>query len=384
MLVLNNIELQDNGIGNIYIKGGAIVQAGQGHIPDNAAVISFEGCCAFPGLINSHDHLDFNLFPQLGNHIYNNYVEWGTDIHRQNKDEIQQVLHIPKALRAEWGMYKNLIAGVTTVVQHGEKIITGNNVISIINNHVSLHSVRLEKYWKARLNRPFRSNELFVIHIGEGTDFARHKEIDELIRWNIFNRKLIGIHAVSMNEEQAKHFEAIVWCPASNFFLLNKTARIASLKNLTKILFGTDATVSSDWNIWHHLRMARAMGMLSDHELYSAVNADAAGVWRLYKTGRLLEGYDADIIITKKKGKRTADYDLFFSVNPEDIQLILHKGNIVMFDASLMQQLKNIPFTGYACYYINSSKKYAKGDLPLLIKKMKQYMPEIKLPVEIE
>lgn len=384
MLVLNNVGLQDGRIGSIYIKDGAIVQVGQGGAPANAAIISFEDCCAFPGLINSHDHLDFNLFPQLGNRIYNNYLEWGTDIHREHKEIIQNVLRVPKELRAKWGMYKNLIAGVTTVVQHGEKLITGNNIISVINNHVSLHSVRLEKYWKVRLNRPFRANELFVIHTGEGTDEARHKEIDELIRWNVFNRKLIGIHAVSMDEKQAKHFEAIVWCPGSNFFMLNKTARIATLKNLVKILFGTDATVSSDWNIWHHLRMARATGMLGDHELYNSVNADAAGVWRLYKTGRLHEGYDADIIITKKKGKHRTDYDHFFSVNPEDIQLVLHKGNIVMFDAPLMQQLKNISLTGYACYYINGSKKYAKGDLPLLIKKVKKYMPEIKLPIEVE
>ena len=42
----------------------------------------------FPGLINSHDHLDFNLFPQTGNRIYNNYTEWGRDIHEQNKEAI--------------------------------------------------------------------------------------------------------------------------------------------------------------------------------------------------------------------------------------------------------------------------------------------------------
>ena len=53
--------------------------------------INFENAIAFPGLINSHDHLDFNLFPQTGNRIYNNYAEWGKDIRDQNKESINAV-----------------------------------------------------------------------------------------------------------------------------------------------------------------------------------------------------------------------------------------------------------------------------------------------------
>src|SRR5665213_2126733 len=78
--------------------------------------IRFENSIAFPGLINSHDHLDFNLFPQIGNRIYNNYLEWGKDIHAQNKATINGVLKIPQRLRTKWGLYKNLLNGITTVV----------------------------------------------------------------------------------------------------------------------------------------------------------------------------------------------------------------------------------------------------------------------------
>src|ERR1700744_537954 len=77
--------------------------------------IELDGAIAFPGLINSHDHLDFNLFPSLKNRAYSNYTEWGKDIHEQNKGIINAVLKIPKALRVQWGVYKNLLSGVTTV-----------------------------------------------------------------------------------------------------------------------------------------------------------------------------------------------------------------------------------------------------------------------------
>ena len=71
--------------------------------------LQFDQAIAFPGLINSHDHLDFNLFPPLRNKFYCNYAEWGADIQQKNHDCIQAVLKIPRQLRTEWGIYKNLL-----------------------------------------------------------------------------------------------------------------------------------------------------------------------------------------------------------------------------------------------------------------------------------
>ncbi|HVW16604.1 MAG TPA: hypothetical protein VHB54_22430, partial [Mucilaginibacter sp.] len=47
--------------------------------------LDLEGTVIFPGLINSHDHLDFNLFPALGDRRYQNYTEWGEYIHKYYK-----------------------------------------------------------------------------------------------------------------------------------------------------------------------------------------------------------------------------------------------------------------------------------------------------------
>ena len=186
-----------------------------------AHTIFFEDAIAFPGLINSHDHLDFNLFPQIRNRVYHNYKEWGEDIHMNNKELIQSVLKIPQPLRTRWGLYKNLLNGITTVVNHGEILPVNDDIISVLQNNHSIHSVQFENNWKIKLNNPFKKIQPFVIHIGEGTDKASHEEINELIRWNLFRRKIIGVHGVAMDEEQAKAFRALVWCPASNNFLLD-------------------------------------------------------------------------------------------------------------------------------------------------------------------
>ncbi len=337
--------------------------------------LNFTGAIIFPGLVNSHDHLDFNLFPQLGSNIYNNYVEWGHYIHQNYKQQIADVLKVPLALRLQWGIYKNLLGGVTTVVNHGAHVKINNAPITILQTQC-LHSVRLQKLWRAKLNNPLKQSQPIVTHIGEGTDKQACREIDELTRWNFWQRKLIGVHGVAMSATQAKKFEALVWCPESNFFLLNRTARIDQLKNYTNVLFGTDSTLTGNWNIWDHLRMARKTYMLTDEELYNTLNKNAAAVWQL-------EDEEASLIVARKKDGNNY-MDNFFAVDPADILLVLHNGNISLFDAELLEQLKHINLKHFSRIYIDNIAKYVKGNLPALIKEIKAFYPDADIPATID
>ncbi len=348
----------------------------------NSIQIKFEDAIVFPGLINSHDHLDYNSFPQLGNKVYNNYVKWGEDIHKQNKDVINKVLKIPKELRVKWGIYKNLLNGITTVVNHGPKLQVDNDLITVWQECHTLHSVQLEKKWKIKLNLPFVKRQAFAVHIGEGTDASADKEIDELITWNLFNRELIGIHAIAMNEKQAEKFKAIVWCPDSNYFLIGKTAAISKLKHKTKILFGTDSTVSSNWNLWEHLRLARQEKMVDDVELFNMLTNVAADVWGITGCGALIKDSVADIVVAKNK-KGISGMDSFFALNPEDILMVVHNGQILLFDEEVLPQLSNsgMALNAFHKIAIKGISKYVIGNLPELIKSIKEYYPEANFPV---
>ena len=341
----------------------------------------FEDAIAFPGLINSHDHLDFNLFPQTGNQVYNNYTEWGEDIHVRNKVIIQAVLKIPQPLRTEWGLYKNLLNGVTTVVNHGERLHINNKVISVLQNNYSLHSVQFEKKWKLKLNSIFKNNQPFVIHIGEGTDKASHDEIDELIKWNLLRRKIIGVHGVAMDEDQAKAFQALVWCPASNNFMFNASAPIDELKTKTTILFGTDSTLTSSWNLWEQLRLARNTLLMTDGELFDALTQSAAMIWKQNNIALITANKQADIIVANSNGKTS--YDAFYSLNPEEIQLILHKGKIRLFDEVIKDQLIDISFTAFSKIAINGKVKYVYGDVQALMNDILYYYPDAAFPISV-
>lgn len=338
--------------------------------------IVFNNAIAFPGLANSHEHLDFNFFPQMANKVYANYREWGNDIHLQNKPVINEVLQIPQSLRTQWGIYKNLLNGFTRVVNHGDQLAIADPLINIEQQYTSLHSVGFEKNWKWKLNRPGKTNLPIVVHVGEGTDTVAAKEIDELIRWNLFKKPLVGIHGVAMTAEQARSFKALVWCMASNHFLLGGTADIKQLKESTPILFGTDSTLTAGWNIWEQLRMARVTGMLSDKELFQSVTKTAASVWGWEKYGSLKEGYSADIVIAGNKGMQNS-MEAFYAVHPEDLLLVVHRGKICLYDSSLDEQLidATMQYPMFSKIRINGSVKSVAGDLPALMKQVKTYHP---------
>jgi len=381
-MILNNVRiaLTDQKV-SIRVINGKIAQILPGHFHDKTEGIdlTFGNAIVFPGLINSHDHLDFNLFPKLGDKIYHNYTEWGAYIHKEYKDKINEVLKVPEELRIQWGIYKNLLCGVTTVVNHGKKINTSNDMITVYQDCQSIHSVQFEKKWRLALNNPFKKNRAVVVHCGEGTDALSLKEIDQLAGWNLFQRPLIAVHGVAMNENQAAAFNALVWCPESNYFLLNKTAPVNRLKKHLPILFGTDSTLTGNWDIWQHIRLARKIKFLPDKELYNSLTINPANTWKL-NAGIIAEDKDADLVITKSKGGAD-DNNAFFNTNPQEILMVMHKGDIVLFDEELYPQLKGINSDMHSKISINESCKYVKGDLPLLISKIKQFYPEADFPI---
>ena len=385
MQLINTTIPGREGSKNIHIENGKIkaVEPFEQSRAENIS-LTFDNVIAFPGLINSHDHLDFNLFPPLRNRIYNNYTEWGIDIQTNNKKTINEILRIPQHLRAQWGLYKNLLNGVTTVVNHGEKLRIGNELLTVFEKCHSLHSIRFEKNWKYKLNRPLRRNWPYVIHVGEGTDSDSRDEIDQLIKWNLFKKKLIGVHGVVMDEKQAPSFKALVWCPASNYFLLGKTAPVAILKEKTNIIFGSDSTLTSSWNIWEHIRLARNEKSVSDTELLDMLTKTPTKVWDLHNIGEIAEQKDADIIVAKNKNI-PGSFNAFYSLNPEDILLIIHKGNIRLFDESLYAQLSRFPLVTeiYSKIYYKDICKYVQGNLPALIREINEYYPAADIPFSI-
>jgi hypothetical protein len=144
-------------------------------------------------------------------------------------------------------------------------------------------------------------------------------------------------------------------------------------------LFGTDSTLTSTWDIWEHLTLARETRLISDKALYYTLNQNAAATWKL-NCGDISAGKDADIVVAKIRREK-AGFDSFFALSPSEILLVIHQGNIRLFDEELLPQLKDIDINNFSKIYINGACKYVQGDLPGLMKNIREHNPAVNFPV---
>jgi len=379
-VVLNNVSILNNS-GNhfcVSILDGKInsVIAEPVKGSNHSHVINFKDALVFPGLFNAHDHLEFNLFPRLRSRYYRDYLEWGNDIQKLYSKEIDAALKIPVELRMKFGMIKNLLNGITTVMHHGNKSIKkSDQIVSVISNYNFLHSVSLERNWRIKLT--LMLNKLpFVIHLGEGVGAAMENEVNKLFKWNLFKREIIAVHGIGLNTNHADKLAALIWCPDSNLFLYNKTANVFELKNRIPVLFGSDSNLTSDPNFWNHIRIARVINALNDEELINSITSLPSELLSIKDIGKIKNGYLADIVVVKKKSEN--NYDAFFNINPEDILLIIRSGKIILFDESLEHECA---YLNYRKFKIRGSIKFTDMEIVAIIKKLEAY--KAQLPLEL-
>jgi hypothetical protein len=164
---------------------------------------------------------------------------------------------------------------------------------------------------------------------------------------------------------------------------LNKTTDIKNLKTKTSILFGTDSTLTASWNLWKHLRMARETKMMTDEELFQTLTKNPAEKWRQKNIGSISINNNTDVVIAKSYGNK--EFDAFYSINPEDILLVLHEGEIRLFDEEIKDELTDakIAISKFSKIFINGKGKHIYGDLPELIKLTHSYNSQISFPISI-
>src|SRR5580704_3254405 len=98
-MIIRGVEAigEPPGVQEIVVSGTTLARVGSGagqKASDEGPVLEFEQAIAFPGLTNSHDHLEFNLYPLLGHRRYRDYLEWGMDIHRQDEARIATIQRV--------------------------------------------------------------------------------------------------------------------------------------------------------------------------------------------------------------------------------------------------------------------------------------------------
>ena len=284
-----------------------------------------------PGLINAHDHLHRNHYGRLGALPYANAYEWGRDIHARFVDEIAGGRALPRREALLRGAWKNLRAGVTTVVHHDdwEPDFERDFPIRVVRTRTA-HSLGFERdFARAAAPDPTDPRQPLCVHLAEGTDALSADEVRDLDRLGYLDDRLLAVHAVGADADGIRRLRAagaaVVWCPTSNAYLLGRTAPPELLAPGVDVLLGSDSLLSADGDLLDELRAARRIGHLDDARLLDAVGATAARRLRLPEPSLEL-GTPADLAVFRKP---------VLQATADDVALVIVAGEIRVADPRL-------------------------------------------------
>ena len=314
--------------GDVRIRKGMIVEIAK-NLPSKSKemVGDFHDNFLYPGLINAHDHLEMNLYPKLGSPPYGNYVEWAKDIYHPAQSPLREIEKINIESRLLWGGLKNLIAGATTVIHHNpwRRLLKKRQFPVKVPKISWAHSLAFEKAPSKKF--PLLEGAPFVIHAGEGTDQFAFSEVATLDKLGLLKQNTVLIHAIALNDQSIKaitnNHTAVVWCPASNFFMFRKTSPIQKLKKRISVALGSDSTLTGSPTLLHEMQVAQETNLVDAKEIFEMVTRIPAQIFNL-PSPLISPGQPADLFIAPVKHE---DYfKNVLEIHPADLSLVLTGG----------------------------------------------------------
>lgn len=277
---------------DVAIEGGVLVEPSG----DFDVRLDFAQGHVRPGLINAHDHLHRNHYGRLGEPPYPDAYAWGRDVPLRYRALIAERHALPRREALLVGAWKNLFAGVTTVVHHDRWEADFDRDFPI---RVARAACEDSLGMVPDLAVPVAEPRI-CLHVAEGVSPAAAGEVDELDRMGLLSPRLIAVHGVGIEGEAISRFRAsgaaLVWCPTSNLFLLGRTASRELLADGLDVLLGSDSLLTGEGDLLDELQCARRVGFLSDARLADAVGSTAAR--RLGLPAPSLDpGASADIVV---------------------------------------------------------------------------------------
>ena len=335
-----DIEIHEGRIARI----GAV---GESSTQDVTAKIDASGLLILPGLINAHDHLEFALFPRLGNGSYPNARAWAEDIYRPEESPIRDHLAVPKDERLAWGGIRNLLSGVTTVAHHNpyEAAFEEDFPVRVVRRYGWAHSPALTPDLEKRF-RATADDEPFLIHLGEGTDEASREEVNRLDEIGALGPRTVLVHAVALGPDELKlvasRGASIVCCPSSNLFLLGQTVARDVWDSTVPVALGTDSSLTNDHCLLDELRVAQHETGLPAEKLYEMVTSTAASILRLSKAeGSLSVGGVGDAVLIRDDGGSPCE--CLFRARAADVEVVLSGGVVKLLGGGAADRLAGLP-----------------------------------------
>lgn len=341
--------------------------------------IDLSGFLMMPGLVNAHDHLQFGLFPRLGDPPYGNYIEWGTDIHVKFREVIARHKAVPKEVRLAWGGIRNLLCGVTTVCHHDplwEELGREDFPVRVLQKFGWGHSVALGvDLVKARAETA--DGEPFIVHACEGVDGQAYAELAELERMGLLRERTVLVHGLSMDEAGVGRVKesgvSLIVCPSSNEFLYARLPDMAMLGTIEDVALGNDSPLTATGDLLDEIRFVSHCCGVEDDLLYRMVTEAPAAVLRLRDgEGSMQASGIGDLIAVRDTGEVGARRLRCMSMH--DVELVVVGGCVQLASEEMMERIPKSAVRKMEPLWIEGTIRWLRAPVAMLLRKAEEVL----------
>jgi ubiquinone/menaquinone biosynthesis C-methylase UbiE len=352
------------------MQGGPSADGGLGSF--SGVSLDLSGFLLLPGLINSHDHLEFGLFPNIGDGPYQNAAQWADDIHSCQAPLIAQHRKVPRSTRLWWGAIRNLLCGATTVCHHNPvtpELLDPGFPVRVVSDFGWAHSLSLEpqlasKFAESQTDLPF------ILHAAEGVDEESMQEVFDLDRIHALDQRTVLVHGLGCTPEAVslinRRLAALILCPTSNEFLFHRSPSLAFIHSFNTAVLGSDSPLTAAGDLLDEIRFAYTQSGLDANSLYAMVTDRPAEVLRLRRgEGRLKPGSLADILVVRDTGLTPAE--TLAQLTIDQIELVLLAGRIQLAGPSLFERLPTALKHGLQPFEVDGSQRWVRAPIEKLL-----------------
>jgi len=339
-LLNSNSEVSEGA--SLTMSRGRIASIKIGRVPKNEDIVVRKGTLA-PALINSHDHLKYTWPAHIGQPPYEDSLEWLPSLYTVAQREFLNRINLSDLY---WlGTYKCILSAVATVANHCKRL-SGEFLrqfpIRILDQFAREIFVRFDDRAHQMGRGPKEEIELasrrklpFVVHIAEGLNHGTECEIDLLEGLGGLSDRAVLVHALNLSDQDIGKIRlanaSVVWCPVSNRFLFERTARVPDFLNAgINVALGTDSTCTGSEGLLDEMRAAteelHKMSMAkAEEKVFGFVTANAARAFgKSAEIGQITSGASADFLLFET-GENDPTIGLL-NLRPGDILLLTCAG----------------------------------------------------------
>lgn len=347
---------------NLEVRGGRLSFSAPNSRDAGAGtpVLDLTGCLVLPGLINAHDHLEFNLFPSVGRGTYKNAKSWAADIYQPSVSPVKEHLALSKHARMIWGGLKNLLSGVTTVAHHNpldDTVLDSSFPVNVVKRFGWAHSLDFSPDLVERF-RTTPDDWPFILHAGEGIDEHASSEIGRLDALGVLSGRTVLVHAIGLDQPDLQLLRArrsaLVWCPTSNISTYGKTLCASALQSDLSVVLGTDSALTAQVDLIDEIEVARRTDQLTAENLFEMVTTRSARVLRLNDgEGTIREGGVADLVVVEDRGQSPAE--ALQRMQPE---MVMVRGKVRLVSPRLLERTSVFDASGWHAVNVEGRGKW--------------------------